>query len=81
MGKRIKPSLTSGLIAKKDALTSNLVSKPVTPEGDDPVTVILNFRVAPSFQREFKTWCASQGLSMKDALIEGFELLKRKRGE
>jgi hypothetical protein len=79
MSKRSKPSLSAGLIAKKDAPTAALVSKPVAASDDSP-TVILNFRVSPDFQREYKQWCAGQGLTMKDALIEGFDLLKKRRG-
>jgi hypothetical protein len=41
----------------------------------------LNFKVAQDFKREFKTYAAQNGVSMTDLLVEGFRLLKEKRGK
>jgi len=40
----------------------------------------LNFKVDPDFHREFKTYAASQGITMLELLKEGFALVKHTRG-
>lgn len=40
----------------------------------------LNFKVDPDFHREFKTYAASQGITMLELLKEGFALVKQTRG-
>jgi hypothetical protein len=40
----------------------------------------LNFKVPAEFHREFKTYAASQGTSMLELLLEGFNLIKKDRG-
>lgn len=42
--------------------------------------VALNFKVAPAFHREFKTYAAQHGLSMLELLRISFDLVK-KRGK
>jgi hypothetical protein len=46
------------------------------PAGQAP----LSFRVPDNFKREFKTYAAQRGISMTQLLIDGFELVKEKRG-
>lgn len=36
----------------------------------------LTIRMAPSLAMELKIWCATNKISMSDALAKGFELLK-----
>ena len=40
----------------------------------------MNFKVAPAFKREFKTYASQQGISMLELLQEGFRLVKEQRG-
>lgn len=41
----------------------------------------LNFRVPEDFHREFKLYATAQGVSMVELLYEGFELVKRHKGQ
>ena len=46
------------------------------PTGQAP----LNFKVPDDFKREFKTYAASRGISMTKLLMDGFALVKERRG-
>jgi predicted HicB family RNase H-like nuclease len=39
----------------------------------------LNFKVSAEFHRAFKTYAASHGMSMRQLLELGFEMVKKKR--
>ena len=39
----------------------------------------LNFKVSAAFHKEFKVYAASHGMSMRELLELGFELVKKKR--
>jgi uncharacterized protein YdhG (YjbR/CyaY superfamily) len=40
------------------------------------VAETINFKVTPTFKREFKGYAVSQGMTMVELLKEGFELSK-----
>jgi len=50
-------------------------------ESDSTVLTPLNFKVAPEFHREFKTFAAQHGKKMVEVLHEAFALLKENYGE
>lgn len=39
--------------------------------------VLLTIAVDSDMRKEFKTWCARNGLKMNEAFIKGFNLLKK----
>jgi predicted HicB family RNase H-like nuclease len=39
----------------------------------------LNFKVSPEFHRAFKTYAVMHGMSMRQLLELGFEMVKKKR--
>ena len=39
----------------------------------------LNFKVTPEFHRAFKTYAAQHGMSMRELLEQGFQLVKRQK--
>ena len=39
--------------------------------------VLITMSVEESVRKEYKIWCARNGMQMKDAFIKGFELLKK----
>ena len=43
--------------------------------------VNLNFRVTERERREFKAWCATNGMTQTEGFRSGFELLKQGREE
>jgi hypothetical protein len=50
-----------------------------TPEAQNENNPIvgLNVSVPKSFRKEFKTWCIANDMTMVEAIIKGFELLKK----
>jgi hypothetical protein len=61
-------------------------SKPELPHSGKPekqnaseTAVGLNFKVQPSFRKEFRLFCAEYDLSLVEALAQAFELLKRSK--
>ena len=49
--------------------------------GETDKTGSLNFKVDPDFKKAFKTYAASQDLTMVELLKEGFHLSKKSREE
>lgn len=39
--------------------------------------VALNFKVKPELKKEFKVWAASQGMTQREVLEKGFDLVKK----
>jgi hypothetical protein len=46
-------------------------------EEDKKKNVLLTIAVNPDIRKEFKTWCARNGLKMNEAFLKGFSLLKK----
>lgn len=40
-------------------------------------SVLITISVDEEKRKEYKTWCAKNGLQMNEAFLEGFELLKK----
>jgi hypothetical protein len=59
--------------AKKDEPRIEPVIK--TPAGDE-LTVTITLRVTDAERREFKAWCATNGLEMREAFRLAFQRLK-----
>ncbi len=72
---------------KKFDLTSDIVEVsleksetkvPIVLEGNKKEKkVLLTIAVDADMRKEFKTWCARNGLKMNEAFIKGFNLLKK----
>lgn len=61
---------------KREGNGTNSAGNPVSAELET-----LNFKVPVAFKRSFKSYAATQGLTMLDLLREGFQLSKQKRGD
>lgn len=67
------PSKTKSADRKAPARASNNITRP-----ESGAMVALNFKVSAEFKQEFKLWAATHQMSQKDALVKGFELLKKR---
>jgi len=88
-----RPELTAGLVAVKGAAapaadmpnrtgSSMLPSATRREEGEGREEIVpLNFRVASSFRREFKTYAASHDLKLNKLLQECFAAYRREKGD
>lgn len=71
-----KFDLTSDIVEVK--LEENEFKKPVTSiSNNKKKNVLLTIAVDADMRKEFKTWCARNGLKMNEAFIKGFNLLKK----
>ena len=54
----------------------------VTGKGAEPDSAVkpIQLKVSLSKHKEIKAYAAEQGISMQEMLLEGYELLKAKRG-
>jgi hypothetical protein len=89
-----RPELTAGLVAVKGAAApapdmptragASMVASATRPrpEGEGREEIVpLNFRVASSFRREFKTYAASHDLKLNKLLQECFAAYRREKGD
>lgn len=90
-----RPELTPGLVAVKGAAApaADMLAHSITPVSVPTVTqpdaegegredlVPLNFRVAASFRREFKTYAASHDMKLNRLLRECFEVYRLTKGD
>jgi hypothetical protein len=51
------------------------------PPAREPNLAPLNFRIAPSFRREFRTYAATHDLKLNELLRLSFEAYRRQRGD
>jgi hypothetical protein len=93
--KNKRPELTPGLVAVKGtaAPAADMLARSVAPaaipvatqpeaEGEGREDLVpLNFRVAASFRREFKTYAASHDMKLNRLLRECFEAYRRTKGD
>lgn len=49
--------------------------KPIVEEVEK---VAITFRATPKFKKDFKTWCARNDFTFEKAILDGFELLRKK---
>jgi len=70
-----KFDLTSDIVEVN--LEENESKKPVTLISNNKKNVLLTIAVDADMRKEFKTWCARNGLKMNEAFIKGFNLLKK----
>ena len=70
-----KFDLTSDIV--KVNLEENESKKPVALISNNKKNVLLTIAVDADMRKEFKTWCARNGLKMNEAFIKGFNLLKK----
>jgi hypothetical protein len=89
------PELTAGLVAIKGAAApaadmpgrsvapvSSLAATQLDSEGEGrEEQVPLNFRVATSFRREFKTYAASHDMKLNRLLRECFKAYRQAKGD
>lgn len=71
-----KFDLTSDIVEVK--LEENEIKKTITEtDNNKKKNVLLTIAVDSDMRKEFKTWCARNGLKMNEAFIKGFSLLKK----
>ena len=71
-----KFDLTSDIVEVK--LEENEFKKPIISiSNNKKKNVLLTIAVDIDMRKEFKTWCARNGLKMNEAFIKGFNLLKK----
>lgn len=71
-----KFDLTSDIVEVN--LEENEAKKPVAVISNNKKNnVLLTIAVDADMRKEFKTWCARNGLKMNEAFIKGFNLLKK----
>jgi hypothetical protein len=71
-----KFDLTSDIVEVK--LEENELKKPIgVIDSKNKKNVLLTIAVDADMRKEFKTWCARNGLKMNEAFIKGFNLLKK----
>lgn len=58
-------------------LSQYLEKKPIENKSK---TILLTLSVEENFRAEFKSWCARHKLKMNEAVIKGFQLLKKQQG-
>ena len=51
------------------------------PQVREPNLAPLNFRIAPSFRREFRTYAATHDLKLNELLRLSFQAYRRQRGD
>lgn len=71
-----KFDLTSDIV--EVSLEESEVRAPIVLKGNKKEkNVLLTIAVDADMRKEFKTWCARNGLKMNEAFIKGFNLLKK----
>jgi hypothetical protein len=91
MSKKPTAALSASLVAVKGAATPSpdmparapVSATPAAPAPAKPEANLapLNFRVAASFRREFKTYAATHDLKLNELLRLSFEAYRRTEGE
>lgn len=70
-----KFDLTSDIVEVN--LEGNESKKTAAVISNNKKNVLLTIAVDVDMRKEFKTWCARNGLKMNEAFIKGFNLLKK----
>jgi hypothetical protein len=84
MSKKPAAALSASLVAVKGAATPSPdmpARAPAAPARPEANLAPLNFRVAASFRREFKTYAATHDLKLNELLRLSFEAYRRTAGE
>ena len=71
--KKVDPAAADKLAQE---LADKTYDKPVTPPVEEEESKPLQFKIAPSLHREFKTYAAVRGLKMVDLFKSMFEKYK-----
>ncbi len=80
--KKPAPALSAGLVAVKGqaAPVADMPPRsPAAPAAPEPKaeSVPINFKMPPTFVREFKTYAASHGMKLNELLAKAFETYRR----